>query len=77
MAAPLMSAPRPTQTFTLGAAQTLKADGMVNIAGHFVSQGTISLKVSKTGGFVTNDNIKLTVGLLDHLRRHPRPRTER
>ncbi len=49
-------------TFTLGAAQTLKADGTANVAGNFVSQGTISLKVSKSGGTVTNDSITIASG---------------
>ncbi|MDD1750246.1 MAG: hypothetical protein LUO89_10270 [Methanothrix sp.] len=46
-------------TFTLGAAQTLKADGTANIGGNFVSLGTISLSVSKSGGTINADNISI------------------
>jgi fibronectin-binding autotransporter adhesin len=46
-------------TFTLGAAQTLKGNGTVHIKGNFINQGTVSLNVSKTSGVVTA--AKLTV----------------
>jgi len=49
-------------TFTLGAAQTLIADGTVNIGGSFASLGTISLKVSKSGGTISADNIVIASG---------------
>ncbi|HOX57244.1 MAG TPA: hypothetical protein P5205_11415 [Candidatus Paceibacterota bacterium] len=49
-------------TFTLGAAQTLKANGTAHINGNFINQGTISLKVSKSGGTVTADNLTVDPG---------------
>jgi hypothetical protein len=46
------------RTFTLGAAQTLKTDGNNYFAGNFVSQGRIEMKINKTGGVVSNDQIR-------------------
>lgn len=50
------------KTFTLGAAQTLKGHGTVHINGAFVSQGTISLSASKSGGTLVSDNITIDGG---------------
>jgi len=44
-------------TLTLQAAQTLKGNGTFHINGNFVSQGTIELKVNKSGGTITTDHI--------------------
>jgi hypothetical protein len=45
------------QTFTLGAAQTLKADGTVHANGNLISQGTIECKIGKSGTTVSNDQV--------------------
>jgi hypothetical protein len=50
------------KNFTLGAAQTLKANGTVHISGNLIIQGTISLKVSKSGGTVSAGNLKIDSG---------------
>jgi len=47
-------------TFTLGAAQTLKADGTVHVAGAFVSQGTIELKAGKSGPAISSDKVAVS-----------------
>jgi autotransporter-associated beta strand protein len=49
-------------TFTLGAGQTLKADGEAHINGNFVNNGTLLLKVRKIDGVVTSDSIKIESG---------------
>jgi autotransporter-associated beta strand protein len=45
--------------FVLQSAQTLKGDGTFHINGSCTSQGTIELKVSKSGGTVSSDNITM------------------
>jgi autotransporter-associated beta strand protein len=42
---------------TLSAAQTLKGDGAFNVLGTLTNQGTIELKLNKTGVVLTNDSI--------------------
>jgi fibronectin-binding autotransporter adhesin len=44
-------------TFTLGAAQTLKGNSTFNINGNLTSEGTIELKINKSGGVVNNDTV--------------------
>jgi autotransporter-associated beta strand protein len=46
---------RADATFALGASQTLKGNGTFNIVGKLTSQGTIHLKLNKTGGTLAND----------------------
>ena len=55
--AALNVASRADTTFTLRAGQTLKGNGTFNVVGKLTSQGTIQLKLDKTGGLLANDAI--------------------
>jgi autotransporter-associated beta strand protein len=48
---------RTDASLTVGAAQTLKGDGGFNVAGNLTNNGTIEIKVNKTGSTVTFDSI--------------------
>jgi fibronectin-binding autotransporter adhesin len=51
-------------TFTLGAAQTLKADGTVHVNGNLVNQGTIECKIGKSGTVVSSDQVVVSSQLI-------------
>jgi fibronectin-binding autotransporter adhesin len=51
---------RTDKTLTLQAAQTLKGDGVLNIAGNLAGSGTIELKANKSGVTLAYDSITLT-----------------
>ncbi|MEI6393004.1 MAG: autotransporter-associated beta strand repeat-containing protein [Verrucomicrobiota bacterium] len=57
--APLDASRRTDGTLWLGAAQTLKGDGTFNIVGNLASQGTIELKLNKSGDTLANDKIQV------------------
>jgi hypothetical protein len=51
-------------SFTLGAAQTLKAGGNVYVAnGSFVNQGTLSLRVTNNSGTISADRLNVATNL--------------
>ncbi len=58
--ASLDAASRTDGTLWLGAGQTLKGNATFNIGGSLASQGTIELKVDKTGGTVSNDKVAVS-----------------
>ncbi len=47
-------------TLPLHAGQTLKGNGMLMVTGNLTNNGTLELKVNKTGGVVTNDKVAVT-----------------
>ncbi len=44
-------------TLTINAAQTLKGNGNISVAGNFANNGTVELKANKSGGVVTCDQV--------------------
>lgn len=54
----LDASPRVDATLTLSSTQKLKGDGAFNIGGNLVNNGTIELKVNKSGATLTGDSIQ-------------------
>lgn len=54
---------RTDATLTLNPGQTLTGDGAFNISGHFVSAGTVALKLNKSGATLTHDSVNVSGGI--------------